>query len=203
MKKILFLTLCLFCVFMQTEAQTFDEETLVGKWICTQASSPIDNYLVSMDSLGLGTALWDQYETDPYDDTRTAYNRFASGVFYGKWNEQFQNLKDMNYNDEYVRDFFISNNDKLHIGVGDDFTLIFKIISLTSTEMTLQTLNGGSQIHFRKVEDFSTGIQNTKAGNIGATKTYYNVNGQKLNGKERGVTIVRQINGEAYKEIVR
>ena len=59
--------------------------------------------------------------------------------------------------EDYILDYFIIGNDRLHIIVGDDFTLHFKILELTANTMKLRTKKG--EVTFQKTV---TSVQNAK-----------------------------------------
>ncbi len=174
------------------QAQNFDEENLVGKWKRSAAMQPVDNYLVSIDSLFLGNGLW-TYEA--YGGT----TEYLSGVFYGQW-QGSDDLAGL-YNVTRIRNFSITNGNKLHIGVYRDFTLMFKIVSLTSTELVLQPFGSSNQIRFRKVSTTS-GINGAKVSSLQGASAIYDVTGKKLSKKNKGLNIIKPANGAAYKEVV-
>ena len=179
------------------QAQNFDEENLVGKWKRSAAMQPVDKYLVSIDSLFLGNGVW------AYNDGTDDTTEYLSGVFFGQWQgseESHGDLADL-YNVTRIRNFSITNGDKLHIGVYRDFTLMFKIVSLTSTELVLQPFGSSNQIRFQKVSTTS-GINGAKVSSLQGDSAIYDVTGKKLSKKNKGLNIIKPENGAAYKEIV-
>lgn len=202
MKKLLLMSVVVLVSSLSLQAQNFDEANLVGKWERSTAMLPVDNYLVSIDTLYLGNNMWSYKENDGNTETR-----YASGIFYGQWqgaisNGNYEDKLADNYNTTWVLDFSITNGDKLHIGLSDDFTLIFKILSLTSTELVIQPLGSSNQIRFQKISN-PTGINSAKISSLSGGSTIYDMTGKKLSKKNKGVNIIKPNNGTAYKEIVK
>ena len=179
MKKLLLMLVAVLVSSLSLQAQAFDEANLVGKWERSAAMLPVDNYLVSIDTL------------------------YASGVFYGQWqgaisdSDYEEKLAD-EYNATWILDFSITNGDKLHIGLADDFTLIFKIVSLTPTELIIQPLGSSNQIRFQKKSTL-TDINAAKISSLPGGSTIYDMTGKKLSKKNKGVNIIKPNNGAAYK----
>ena len=202
MKKLLLMLVSVLVSSLSLQAQNFDEGNLVGKWERSAAMLPVDNYLVSIDTLYFGNNVWTCKLNDGYTDTH-----YASGLFYGQWQGALNDggsedkLADY-YNETYIRDFSITNGDKLHIGLGDDFTLIFKIVSLTPTELVIQPLGSSNQIRFQK-KSTPTSINAAKISTLSGDETIYDMTGTKLTKKNKGVNIIKPNNGAAYKEIVK
>lgn len=202
MKKLLLMLVAVLVSSLSLQAQAFDEANLVGKWERSAAMLPVDNYLVSIDTLYFGNNIYSYKESDGNTDTR-----YASGVFYGQWQgaisdgDYEEKLAD-EYNATWILDFSITNGDKLHIGLADDFTLIFKIVSLTPTELIIQPLGSSNQIRFQKKSTL-TDINAAKISSLPGGSTIYDMTGKKLSKKNKGVNIIKPNNGAAYKEIVR
>lgn len=192
MKKLLLMLVVMLVSSVSLQAQNFDEENLVGKWKRSAAMQPVDKYLVSIDSLFLGNGLWTYEE---YGGT----TEYLSGVFYGQW-QGSDDLADL-YNVTRIRNFSITNGNKLHIGVYRDITLMFKIVSLTSTELVLQPFGSSNQIRFQKVSTTS-GINSAKVSSLQGDAAIYDVTGKKLSKKNKGLNIIKPANGAAYKEVV-
>ena len=96
------------------------------------------------------------------------------------------------YRDEkHIPDFFISNNNKLHIIVGDDFSLRFIIEELTATTMKVRTYDGKCSVTFTMknptdIKAVQKNSENTDTYNLGGQKVknvtsdgVYIQNGQK------------------------
>ena len=99
---------------------------------------------------------------------------------------------------ENILDYFIIGNDRLHIIVGDNFSLHFKIVELSDNTMKLQTKKG--VMTFTKT---TTGIQGLKVNTEIAEKARYNINGQRLSRPEKGINIVQMSDNSARKEVVK
>ena len=97
-----------------------------------------------------------------------------------------------------ILDYFITGNDRLHIIVGDDFTLHFKILKLTANTMKLRTKKG--EITFQKTV---TSVQNAKVEAPIAEQARYNIKGEKVNHPVKGINIVRMTDNSTRKEVVK
>lgn len=161
MRKILFLMLLVAAV--SVKAQTFDETDLVGTW-STQGLAYAPYKVTSIESMTLGDGLYGSK----------------------KWSGFFKNITTVKSSNgeeetrtvetEQINDFFISNNNKLHI-VQESMTFHFIIEELTSTTLKVRTYDGQSY-SFTKASS-STGV---KAANMtrSADGATYNLSGQKV-----------------------
>ena len=167
MRKILFLMLLVSAV--SVKAQTFDETDLIGTWETPGlAYSPYK--IMSIESFTLGDAM---YETEKSSKKSC-------------WSGFFKNLTRVNYNNgeeetrtyekEQINDFFISNNNKLHI-VQESMTLHFIIEELTATTLKVKTYDGQSY-SFTK-DNSGSGVQSVNLIRSADGSTY-NLNGQKV-----------------------
>lgn len=201
MKKFYFVLFLIVCLGIEAKAQSFDEEDLMGYWVRTGEMAPIDDFILSIDSIALGTKMWVIWYYNDYEHQWGSDERYSTGYFFGKWNEEL--IDRGGAGNDYVHDFFISNGNKLHISVGDDFTLIFKILNLSTTEMVLQPLGSTNKITFKHVENFSTGINAPQMDtNTNNYKAIYNLQGQKLNRRSKGVNIIKPQGQKVRKEVV-
>ncbi len=192
MKRILLsAVLCLICA-LQVSAQTFNEELLEGSWELQTTGVDFNDYIGPIKKMQLG------YVPDDDDNFR-----LLSGFIEFTWTQKAKDLHTSGREfvaeeAEHVLDYFITGKDRLHIIVGDDFTLHFKILELTANTMRLKTQKG--EITFQKT---ATSVQNVKAGTSLTEKARYNVKGQKLNRPVKGVNIVRMTDNSSRKELVR
>lgn len=194
MKRILLIYVCALFTFICVNAQNYDEADLVGTWTRTQAMSPVDQYLQSVDRITLGQGVFNITEQDG-----TTYPFYGNGVFEGKWQGKSDG-EDMDwYNDVKITNFAITNGNKLHIHIIDDFNLIFKIVKLTSTELVLQPLGSNNDIYLTKSNN--TGVNSAKVAQSTAKETFYNLEGQQLDKAGEGINIIKPSNGKAYKVI--
>lgn len=193
MKKILLsAVLCLICA-LQVSAQTFDEEMLEGTWELQTNGVDYNDYIGSIKKLVIGD-LGDKEKKDI---------KHWSGFIEYNWT---QRAKDLNTeyslfeieDEDYILDYFITGNDRLHIIVGDDFTLHFKILELTANTMKLRTKKG--EVTFQKTV---TSVQNAKVEAPIAEQARYNIKGQKVNHPVKGINIVRMTDNSTRKEVVK
>jgi len=193
MKKILLsAVLCLICA-LQVSAQTFDEEMLEGTWELQTNGVDYNDYIGSIKKLVIGD-LGDKEKIDI---------KHWSGFIEYNWT---QRAKDLNTeyslfeieDEDYILDYFITGNDRLHIIVGDDFTLHFKILELTANTMKLRTKKG--EVTFQKTV---TSVQNAKVEAPIAEQARYNIKGQKVNHPVKGINIVRMTDNSTRKEVVK
>lgn len=163
MKKILFSLLLV--AAMSANAQTFNEVDLIGTWKLDNFSGRLPYGIKTFDSIVLGETVRGVSEWNPQG---TPCSGFIKGVVYGsgKYDEEY-----------YIPDFFISNNNKLHIIVGDNYALRLVIEELTSSSLKAKTYDG-HRLTFSKVNS-SSGVKPMTQTNS-ADDSIYNLNGQKV-----------------------
>ena len=193
MKKFLFSIALLFACTMQISAQTFDEDQLEGTWISNNDGTEYDDYFGSIQKMVIGNHL----EKDE-DDTD-----YRTGFITYEWTQKAEEANKDNHrfdkNDtEHILDYFITGNNRLHIIIGDKFSLRFKILELSNNTMKLQTKKG--TMTFMKT---TTGVQSLKVNTEIAEKARYNINGQRLTRPEKGINIVQMSDNSARKEVVK
>lgn len=88
-----------------------------------------------------------------------------------------------------ITDYFISNNNKLHIQLYTT-TLHFIIESLTATDMRLKSPDGKFYANYKRISNPSN-ITELRAPDCIAEETY-NLNGIKTNPTTKGVKIIRR-----------
>lgn len=185
MKRLLFSLLILLSCASQVNAQSFSEEQLEGTWEFVDNGVEYNDFMGAIKKLTLGY----------YIDGSTLY----SGLIEFRWTEKMKELNKENYDftidDTYdVPDYFITDNDRLHILFGDHCALHFKILELDGNTLKLQTRKG--VMVFTKT---TTSVQQVKAETNKVEKTHYNLKGQKLERPQRGLNIVRMSNGKSQK----
>lgn len=193
MKKLLLSTaLCLFCV-IQVSAQSFNEELLEGIWENNDNSVEYSEYIGTIKKIRMGLFV----EMDEnYVDVRSGRIDYKYG----------QKTIDMAVNDRRfdvddtskILDYFITGNNRLHILVGDAFTLHFTILQLDANTMKLQTKKG--IMTFTKA---TTQVQGVKAQTNNAEKARYNAKGQRINRAEKGLNIIQSADNTTRKELVK
>jgi hypothetical protein len=167
MKKYLFLLLLLSAV--SANAQTFDEADLIGTWN-TVGLAYAPYKITNIESITLG---------DGWYESEKAYKKSC-------WSGFFKNLTRVNYNNgeeetrtyeqEQINDFFISNNNKLHI-VQESMTLHFIIEELTPTTLKVKTYDGQSY-SFTK-DNSSVGVRSLSMTRSADGSTY-NLSGHRV-----------------------
>ena len=193
MKKILFSIALLLTCTIQISAQSFDEDLLEGTWIYNNDGTEYDDYFGSIQKMVIGSFI----EGDEYD------TYYRSGFIAYEWTEKTREANKYNHrfdkNDtEKILDYFITGNNRLHLIIGDQFSLRFKILELSNNTMKLQTKKG--TMTFMKT---TTGVQSLKVNTEIAEKARYNINGQRLTRPEKGINIVQMSDNSARKEVVK
>ena len=193
MKKFLFSIALLFACTIQISAQTFDEEQLEGTWISNNDGMEYDDYFGSIQKMVIGNHLVKgSGDADYY-----------SGFITYKWTEKTRVANADSYrfeidDTEKILDFYITGNNRLHLIIGDQFSLRFKILELNNNTMKLQTKKG--TMTFMKT---TTGVQSLKVNTEISEKARYNINGQRLTRPEKGINIVQMSDNSARKEVVK
>lgn len=193
MRKILFCALLSILCVLQVKAQSFNEELLEGIWKCTNEGEVYNEYIGRIKEMQIGHFI-NEY---------TRHSSFHSGYIYFSWTKKKMELgnDDRHSNpdeEKYILDYFITGNDRLHILVGDDFSLHFKIIELNDKRMRLKTSKG--IMTFVKT---ITQVQNVQASTDKVEMARYNINGQRLVHPEKGINIIKMNDNSSRKELVR
>ena len=171
MKKILLMFSLIFA--MSVNAQTFDEALLVGTWKPTTMMGTLPYKIESFTSITLG---------EYYNEWGDRASGLIAALRYegGEWVH--------NEEGETVLDFYISNNDKLHIIVSGDYALRFVIEELIETSLKLKTYDGTCAIELTK--ESSTGIASTAKAPEKDAATY-NLNGQKIDSPQPNMIYIQ------------
>ena len=193
MKKLLLSTaLCLFCA-IQVSAQSFNEELLEGIWENNDNSVEYSEYIGTIKKIRMG--LFVEMDED-YVDVRSGRIDYKYGQ---KTIEMAVNDRRFDVDDtSKILDYFITGNNRLHILVGDAFTLHFTILHLDANTMKLQTKKG--IMTFTKA---TTQVQGVKAQTNNAEKARYNAKGQRINRAEKGLNIIQSADNTTRKELVK
>jgi len=171
MKKF-YLFVLLLVSAISTNAQTFDEANLVGTWTTTGLDyAPLG--ITNIESITLEDGLYE----DDYDD----YKFYACGIMaltkkdpnYGRYGQEEEESTTI----EPILDYFITNNNKLHIIVDEDYTLHFIIEELTATTLKVKTY-GGKSYTFTK-DNSSNAVQSVNMTRP-ADESTYNLSGQEV-----------------------
>lgn len=193
MKKLLLSTaLCLFCA-IQVSAQSFNEELLEGIWENNDNSVEYSEYIGTIKKIRMG--LFVEMDED-YVDVQSGRIDYKYGQ---KTIEMAVNDRRFDVDDtSKILDYFITGNNRLHILVGDAFTLHFTILQLDANTMKLQTKKG--IMTFIKA---TTQVQGVKAQTNNAEKARYNAKGQRINRAEKGLNIIQSADNTTRKELVK
>ena len=167
MKKYLFFLLLISAV--SANAQTFDEADLIGTWT-TSGLSYAPYKITNIESITLCNGLY-SYEGDkrPFSGCITNITCIEQG-----WDgEEYTSTDSF----ENILDFFISNNNKLHIIVDDQYALHFIIEELTATTLKVKTYDGQS---YTFTKDSSSSSVSSKSLTRPDDASTYHLNGQKV-----------------------
>ena len=149
------------------KAQTFDETQLSGTWKVENIVGTLPMRIVSFDKLVLEEALmvWDEDDWDWYPGLIKGIVEYGRGPH------------SPGPKDDYLLDFFISNGNKLHLIVDDDYSLRFIIDELTNTTLILKTYKGDGSIKLSKENTSDVRCISQDGHSKSST---YNLQGQKV-----------------------
>ena len=158
-----------------TNAQTFDEADLVGTWTTTGlAYAPYK--ITNIESITLGDGMYDYGKgLDPMSGfmKNVTYTSYHYNSDTGAYDMEETRTSEM----RAVTDFFISNNNKLHIVQDDNYVLHFIIEELTATTLKVKTYDGQS---FTFVKENSSASVRAASFTRSADDSTYNLSGQKV-----------------------
>ena len=161
MKKYLFLLLLVSAV--SANAQTFDEADLIGTW--TTTGLKYDPYkITNIESITIGEGI--------YSSTTR-----ASGVVKMTYVNLRSSSSAEETSEKTIPDYYISNNNKLHIWIGDTHALHFIIEELTATTLKVKTYDGNSYT-FTKTS--SSSAVKSLSVTRSTDESIYNLSGQKV-----------------------
>lgn len=165
MKKYLFLLLLVSSV--SANAQMFDEADLVGTWSTTGlAYAPYQ--ITNIESITLGDGM---YESGKGNKAWCGIFKNITEVRNSNGEEETKTVEK-----EQINDFFISNNNKLHI-IQESMTFHFIIEELTSTTLKVKTYDGQS---YSFTKDNSSSAVRSLTQTRSADESIYNLSGQKV-----------------------
>ena len=165
MKKFLFLMLLVSA--MSANAQTFDEADLIGTWTTTGlAYAPYK--ITNIESITLGDGMYDSGKGDD------AWCGFIKNMTYVRVRNGEEETRTSEK--EQINDFFISNNNKLHI-IQESMTFHFIIEELTPTTLKVKTYDGQS---YSFTKDNSSAAVRSVNMTRSADGSTYNLSGQKV-----------------------
>ena len=165
-------TILFWVVSMCMMAQTYDETQLVGVWEPKNVEGTLPHGILSLEQICLGDTVRDVSGYEP------------NGIPCSGLVNMYMKDNPNDIDEKYVLDFYITNNDKLHIIIGDDYSLRLKIEELTETSMKLKTYDGKCSITLEKSE--TTKVSEMKQEKSKSTFIYnragQRVSGQSING---------------------
>lgn len=166
MKKLFLFFSILFA--MSANAQNIDETELLGKWNVSSKTGTLPLDIINFTGFVFGYTTF----TDDY------YRKYDYSGYITGYEKDYGDKGSADAEDVPITDFFISNNDKLHIGVTWESTVLrFIIESLTETSMTLKTYDGQCSISLTK--DNSAAVRSTIINHTDDT-SIYNLAGKKV-----------------------
>ena len=166
MKKILFLLL--FVSAVSVNAQSFDETDLIGTWITTGFTYPAYE-ITNIESITFGDDIYDK------GYNKATMSGFLKNLVYTSYSSGPATTKTVEVGK--IFDYFISNNNKLHIIYDDNFTLHFIIEELSATTLKVKTYDGQS---FSFAKDNSSSAVSSIDDNRSTDESTYNLSGQKV-----------------------
>jgi len=179
--------LCFICSFIlfanAIDAQPFDESKLEGDWTVCSLTGQLPFGISGFSSIYFG----ESYENQDMD----GFYYPCSGLIFGIRRVDESKGPDWLDDDETrILDFFICNDDKLHVIIGDHFSIHFTITVLTDSHLSLKTTQG-AVIELTKSDAADIPVSSNTSSQ---SSDIYNLNGVKLrNIVHDGVYIV---NGE-------
>lgn len=168
MKNYLFIFIVAFAALVGS-AQSFDETDLVGTWKVASATGAWNNVFESIGYIVFGDVKYkNPYSNDGYIP--------AGGFLKGYKNH------DSDEEGDYwgIKDFLISNNNKLHIVVCDedanDIRMVIK--ELDTNRMTLESYDGKSRFVLEKEAASVLSVSMEKVGN--SSSVMYDLQGRQV-----------------------
>ena len=166
MKKF-YLFVLLLASAVSANAQTFDEADLVGTWTTTGlAYAPFR--ITNIESMTLGDGMYDSGKGND------AWCGFFKNMTYV--HDRYGEEETRTSEKEQINDFFISNNNKLHI-IQESMTFHFIIEELTPTTLKVRTYDGQS---YSFTKDNSSAAVKSVSMTRSADESTYNLSGQKV-----------------------
>lgn len=170
------MTVLLLGVSLGMAAQTYDEAQLTGGWEPKSVEGTLPHGILSIEQVCLG------------DTFRNISDYNPNGIPCSGLINMYMKDNPNEILERYVPDFFITNNDKLHIIVGDDYSLRFKIVELTDRTLVLKSYDGKCSITLEKVG--TTKVSEVRQQKPNST-AIYNLSGQRVGENSRnGLYIV-------------
>lgn len=177
MKKFILFSV-LFSVLNVCVAQEFDEDVLEGEWSVEAIEGTLPFGIQKFTGLQLGES-YDEYEECGYDYPCSGFIKGVESVDATKYTGCYEG-------DNALLDYFICNSNKLHLIVGDHYTLHFTISSLTPQALIIKTANATVTLS-KKLSAITQETQVLTNGN----NDIYDLNGVKIpNIEKSGIYII-------------
>lgn len=183
MKRILlllFASVCALCAL----AQTYDETDLVGKWNVTSMTGHVNNCIISFESLYFG-------DTQVGDDTVEDDCWLCAG-YLEECKSNDLDLEEPGAIETWSRmpifDFFISNNNKLHLNTfvgSNEIRLVIK--EWKDGVMKLETYDGKTKIELKK----DTSAVNSVVTETPDNTSIFDIKGSKVRTTEKGNVYIK------------
>lgn len=182
MKKLLLLFFVSVCA-ISSYAQTYDGTNLLGKWDVTSVTGQVNNCVISFESLYLGDALVTQGE----DDWWLAAGYFTNLKVYDQDEDVYNPQSTYTYDKVPIFDFFISNNNKLHIYSDSANQIRLVIKEWKDNVIKLETYDGKTKIELTKDMSAVKSVISDTSRDGGL----YDVQGHKVTQTEKGNIYIR------------
>lgn len=174
---LLFASVCTLCAL----AQTYDETDLVGKWNVTSMTGNVNIRIISFESIYFG-------------DTRVVEDgdEWLCAGYIGECKSNDLDLEEPGAIETWSRmpifDFFISNNNKLHLNTfvgSNEIRLVIK--EWKDGVMKLETYDGKTKIELKK----DTSAVNSVVTETPHNTSIYDINGRKVRTTEKGNVYIK------------
>lgn len=176
MKRILlllFASVCTLCAL----AQTYDETDLVGKWNVTSMTGNVNNCIISFESIYFG-------------DTRVVEDgdEWLCAGCLGECKTNDEDGAIETWSRMPIFDFFISNNNKLHLNTfvgSNEIRLVIK--EWKDGVMKLETYDGKTKIELKK----DTSAVNSVVTETPDNTSIFDIKGSKVRTTEKGNVYIK------------
>lgn len=176
---LLFGSVCTLCAL----AQTYDETDLVGKWNVTSMTGNVNNRIISFESIYFG-------DTHVVDDADEEEQWLCAG-YLGECKTNDEDGAIWTWTKMPIFDFFISNNNKLHLNTfvgSNEIRLVIK--EWKDGVMKLETYDGKTKIELKK----DTSALNSVVSETPKNTSVYDINGRKVRTTEKGNIYIKSRN---------
>lgn len=166
-----------------TQAQTYDETELLGKWNVTSITGQVNNDVISFESLYLGDTLVTEGEVDSW----LCAGYLSQVKMYDQDIDAYDPSETCTYSKVPVSDFFISNNNKLHINHYDTNMIRLVIKGWANDVMKLESYDGKTKIELKKDRSYVNAV----ISETPEEDRMYDVQGHKVTKTQKGNVYIR------------